>query len=190
MSKPLRKCRECGLEAWIEEDLELFKKDKESLYKRENICKKCASKLSSIRNKKHPLNGVYSNMRQRCYNPKNPSFHRYGDRGIIVCEEWRNDRQAFIDWANQSGFKRELQIDRRNNDGPYAPWNCRWVTRSQQNLNRRDTVTNLEKGTRICQKCKIEKVFSDFYPDRSTLGVHGLQYLCKVCDKKDRKERR
>ena len=39
----LRKCIVCGLEAWTEEDLELFKKGKTSKHNRANICKKCDS---------------------------------------------------------------------------------------------------------------------------------------------------
>jgi len=44
MSKPLRKCLECGLEAWTEEDLEKFRKNKRSLYGRMNYCRECFNK--------------------------------------------------------------------------------------------------------------------------------------------------
>ncbi|MBA7490209.1 hypothetical protein ES702_00744 [subsurface metagenome] len=37
----LRKCRKCGLEAHTKEDLELFVKDKQRRFGRDNICKKC-----------------------------------------------------------------------------------------------------------------------------------------------------
>lgn len=36
-----RKCRECGLEAHTEEELELFKKHKQCTYGRSNICREC-----------------------------------------------------------------------------------------------------------------------------------------------------
>lgn len=83
------------------------------------------------------LSGIYHGMMYRCYNPKCKSYKDYGARGITVCEEWRNDKQAFIDWAYANGYKDELSIDRIDNDGNYNPWNCRWVTIKQQVNNRR-----------------------------------------------------
>ena len=170
--------------------MEKFTKNKSGRYGRQNLCKKCHSKNNLVFYRKNPLKSVYLRMIQRCYNKNRSGYERYGGRGITVCDEWRNDRQSFIDWARANGFKPELSIDRRNNDGPYSPENCQWSTRSQQALNRRDTVTFLEKGTRICSKCKIEKPFSEFYPDRTHLSYYGHRFTCKVCDKKDYEERR
>lgn len=188
VTKSLRACKVCGLEARTDEDLELFKKDKESLYGRKNLCKKDDNVRLRKRYREDHLEYVYSNMIRRCYNPNLKVFPYYGGRGITVCEEWRNDRQAFIDWAKQSGFKPELQIDRIDNNGPYSPENCRWVTPSQQHLNRSDTVTFPEKGTRICHKCKTEKPFSEFH--HRTTDTHGHKRLCKDCQKEHNKEYR
>lgn len=41
MTAIFRKCRECGLEAHTEEELELFKKSKKLPYGRATICNKC-----------------------------------------------------------------------------------------------------------------------------------------------------
>ncbi len=106
MLQPLRKCRECGLEAYTQEDLELFVKDKNGLYGHQKFCIKCHRIKGKYYYELNPPAQRYKNMMSRCYNLKDKEFHRYGGRGITVCEEWRNDRQDFIDWAKANGFKR------------------------------------------------------------------------------------
>jgi hypothetical protein len=82
------------------------------------------------------LRKVLSGMTERCHNPKNKAYARYGGRGIIVCEEWRHQSATFIKWAIRNGYRKGLQIDRRDTNGNYEPTNCRWVTPTQQQRNR------------------------------------------------------
>ena len=86
---------------------------------------------------KDPLYSRWKTMKQRCYNPKCKSYKNYGGRGIQVCQEWKNDFLAFYNWAINNGYQKELEIDRKDNDGNYTPENCRFVTRSKNNKNRR-----------------------------------------------------
>lgn len=90
------------------------------------------------------LYNVWTSMKARCYNSKSTFFKDYGGRGIYVCEEWVNDYSAFHRWAMAHGYdpsapKGQCTIDRIDVDGPYAPWNCRWVDMKVQRHNRRDT---------------------------------------------------
>lgn len=95
------------------------------------------------------LYDVWHGMKQRCFNINNKNYSSYGQRGIIVCEEWKNSFQAFYDWAITHGHQKGLQIDRRNNDGNYCPENCRFVTCTENNRNTRKNILTIERVREI-----------------------------------------
>lgn len=92
---------------------------------------------------------IWRGIMARCYNPESNRYHRYGGRGITVCEEWKNDVKAFFDWAVANGYRDDLTIDRKDNDGPYSPDNCRWATQKEQlnhtSRNRNVTINGVTK---------------------------------------------
>lgn len=83
---------------------------------------------------------IWENMRKRCNNPNDPRFHRYGGRGIKVCDEWNRDFKVFYDWAMSNGYEDNLTIDRINNDDMYCPDNCRWTDITSQCKNRATNI--------------------------------------------------
>lgn len=85
-------------------------------------------------------------MKERCYNPNSKSYHRYGGRGIKVCDEWLNDHDAFVQWALENGYSDGLAIDRIDNNGDYCPENCRFVTLKKNNQNRCTSKLYTYKG--------------------------------------------
>ena len=98
--------------------------------------------------------GTWESMRERCRN--RPSYIK---KGITVCDEW-SDFSNFKQWLDENGWEPGLQksIDRIDNCGPYAPWNCRITTPKVQanNTSKNRTIT-------LCGETKTLSQWAEAY---------------------------
>jgi hypothetical protein len=84
---------------------------------------------------------IWSKMKNRCDNPNNRAYARYGGRGIKVCKRWS---ESFDNFLQDMGKKPSSihQIDRVDNNKGYEPSNCRWVLPVENMRNRSNCVLN------------------------------------------------
>lgn len=112
---------------------------------------------------RHPLYVTWGNMVARCHNPRNKRYADYGGRGIFVTALWKGSSSEFVEWGLKNGWLPGLQIDRIDNDGPYAPHNCRFVTPRVNMASRRSTKYVTAFGER--------KRFGEWLHDSRCAGV-------------------
>lgn len=89
---------------------------------------------------KSPEYHAWASMKDRCINPKSGSWKNYGGRGIVVCPQWRESFESFIQDVGRRPSDLH-SLDRfPNNNGNYEPGNVRWATRKQQRVNKREII--------------------------------------------------
>lgn len=115
-------------------------------------CNSCSKQIASLKSKrtkeelygfnddsKTKLYRIWGTMIGRCNKPYYSSYARYGGKGITVCEEWESSYTVFKNWALENGYSEGLSIDRINPNGNYDPSNCRWVSKTFQSRNKKNT---------------------------------------------------
>lgn len=91
---------------------------------------------------------VWAGARSRCNNPKAEHWDRYGGRGIAMCAEWDSFENFYKDMGEAPAG---MTLERVDNDGPYAPWNCVWASNYEQARNKANSVKLLLFGELIIQ---------------------------------------
>lgn len=112
---------------------------------------------------------IWRGMMRRCYDVKVKEYRLYGKRGIRVCERWK----TFVNFLEDMGKCPEgKQMDRIDVNGDYELCNCRWVTPTEQQRNRRNTVRFTYQGKTLSVSEWAEIVGIDEY----TLKARVLRY--------------
>ena len=111
---------------------------------------------------------TWCNMKTRCFNKSSDHYKYYGGKGIVVCNEWKNDFLCFYNWAMSNGYTDELTIDRLDNSKGYCPGNCKWSNIFEQANNKttsRIIVINGESHT-VSEWARIKNVKPKIISDR------------------------
>jgi hypothetical protein len=87
-----------------------------------------------------PTYRSWDSARQRCTNPNNPEYHRYGGRGITFYPPWM-DFRVFLAYMGER--PPGTWIDRIDPNGNYEPGNVRWATPKEQGKNKRPRYPDL-----------------------------------------------
>ncbi len=109
----------------------------------------------------HPLYSVWEGMIRRCYDTTDDWYKHYGERGVTVCDEWRNDVRSFYNWAINNGWKKGLKLDKDklspNKSGYcYCPEYCCFITHRENMWFRNDSRMLKYKNE---EKCLAEWCF-------------------------------
>lgn len=115
------KCRYCEYEG----DMRLFNIKQAIMCKHKNRIGKILEFQPFWSNRK--LRYIFGNMQSRCYNPNDKAYKWYGEKGIIICQEWLNNPKLFEEWALNNGYADGLTIDRIDAGKDYCPTNCQWI---------------------------------------------------------------
>lgn len=110
----------------------------------------------------HPLYKIWSSIKSRCCNIDDKSYANYGGRGVLICEEWKNDFKAFFGWSIENGWRKGLDLDKDIlGDGiTYAPGSCCFVSRVINSRNKRNNIRIEYNGQIRCltEWCEILKL--------------------------------
>lgn len=104
------------------------------------------SKARKTHGQRHSrLYNIWCGIKARCCNTKSVAYQNYGAKGIELCPEW-HDFLPFYNWSMSSNYEDDLTIDRIDNSKGYSPYNCRWVTRKEQNRNKTNNAYHTYNG--------------------------------------------
>lgn len=142
-----------------------------------------SSQRAMARNTTHgkthtPEYRIWQSMLKRCRNKNDPSYPRYGGRGIAVCKRWLSFTSFLADMGPRPS--RGHSLDRTNGALNYTPDNCRWATRFEQQNNRGCTIFATIHGLRkpISDWCRelglkygtiAHRIFTGWPPERAVL---------------------
>jgi len=139
-------------------------------------------RIPGFKKKTSPVYKSWAGMIRRCTYPDGTDYARYGGRGITVCERWLVFENFLADMG--PSHVPGLTIERKDNDGPYSPDNCRWATMKEQCENRSSTHLLTDPATgetcTISEWAKRTGISRLTIHSRIRLGRTRFEDICAV----------
>lgn len=142
----------CGREFEAEISKIRLGKTKSCGCRRQKVFKEMVTKHGMSRSSEY---SSWLNMKDRCYNEKNKSYHNYGGRGIVVCARWLHSFENFLEDMGPKPSK-DYSLERVDNERGYGTDNCEWANRYTQSRNTRSNKIYEYRG-----ETKILKDWAD-----------------------------
>lgn len=126
MSNYIIICPECGLSREVDRKTS-----------QERLCRKCSAKARPVKHGQYKtrLYQIWNSAKKRTSGSMNEVAFRYTERGIKMCDEWRDDFVKFKIWSEENWYSDNLTLDRIDTNGNYEQSNCRWTTKQVQSEN-------------------------------------------------------
>lgn len=146
---------------------------------RSRVIKRNTKHGYASRNLPKGIYAIWQSMIQRCTNPKNKAYPKYGGRGITVCAYWQGEH-GFENFLADMGHRKHREtLERINNNGNYEPNNCKWATRIEQANNMSTNVQYIVNGeiltmAQLSRKYKIPYHKVQYYLRNKKMTVNSL----------------
>jgi len=142
--------------------------------------------------KKHGMSNtrtyrIWASMITRCSNKNTLQYHRYGGRGVSVCEDWKlSFNNFFMDMGSCPSNKHS--IDRIDNNGNYEKNNCKWSNGVEQCSNKSNNTKYIYNGeyltvTEISRRTGILRSKISNWKNRSKYSAEKIEKLIKENEK-------
>lgn len=134
--------------------------------------------------KKHPLFSTWVGMISRCYNYNDPSFHKYGGKGVYVSDDWlffdkfKEDAKTLLNYDLKEKNPNEYQLDKDFLGGKYySKETCIWLNvKENSTLYNNNIIYVISNGSKTIEIDNIEKT-------AKKLGIEPTN-LNRVCNGK------
>lgn len=94
---------------------------------------------------------IWAAMKSRCYSPSNKNMGYYQLDNIKVCDRWKNSYENFI--ADMGKIPSDdYSIERIDYTKDYCPENCKWILKTEQSKNRRNSKVYTYNGKTMILK--------------------------------------